>query len=387
MFKIFEDLVSESHKYLREWSEDNPDKKIVATLCTYIPEEILYAGNIIPTRILPDQKSIAKSSEYIQPMYCTYCRSCVTQGISGDYDFVDGIIFAHCCLHMRQAYWILRDIIDPQFKYYMSIPHLVQNKYNEASMYGYYRTQILDFKRSVEKWIGKRITNNDLRRGIETVNQNRLLLKEVYNLRKGNNPLLTGAEALLLVMCSQIFDKSEINREISKILPKLKQRKTENSDKIRLMWVGSEFDDIPLIKSIEELNAIFVTDDNCNGTRYFWDLVDTSISDPVKAVVLRYAKRVPCPSKDWPDGKRLNHIVSLAKDWNVQAAILIRQKFCDPHGFDLPFIKERLERECGIPSYQIEVSNVNSIGALKTRIEAFLETLEMGLEDELWEVA
>jgi len=50
-------------------------------------------------------------------------------------------------------------------------------------------------------------------------------------------------------------------------------------------------------------------------------------------------------------------------------------KFCDPHAFDYPYLKEALA-DASIPSLLLEVEDQpQAQSQLKTRIEAFLETL------------
>ena len=69
------------------------------------------------------------------------------------------------------------------------------------------------------------------------------------------------------------------------------------------------------------------------------------------------------------------HIVNLAREWDAQGAILIQQKFCDPHELDIPATKKVLKDELGIPSLFLEFDVTVPMGQFKIRAEAFLETL------------
>lgn len=139
------------------------------------------------------------------------------------------------------------------------------------------------------------------------------------------------------------------------------------------MILGSEDDDTEFIAMVENLDATFVIEDHCTGSRYFQEEVNLT-DDPLTAIAERYVKRVPCPSKDWPKLTRLDHILRLAKDYDVQGAILIQQKFCDPHELDIPIIKERLEKN-GLTTLFLELDVTVPIGQFKTRVEAFLEII------------
>jgi benzoyl-CoA reductase subunit C len=172
-------------------------------------------------------------------------------------------------------------------------------------------------------------------------------------------------------------DKADYNEALENALGVLPQRSAENGSRIRLMILGSENDDTEFVGMVESLGAILVVDDHCTGTRYFWDEV-ASGGNPLEAIAARYVRRVPCPSKDWPERTRLEHIKSLARDWNVQGAIVIQQKFCDPHELDIPAIMEGL-RQSGVPAQFLELDVTVPVGQFKTRVEAFLEML--GEED------
>ena len=124
---------------------------------------------------------------------------------------------------------------------------------------------------------------------------------------------------------------------------------------------------------VEDWGADMVIDEHCTGTRYFWNEVEPQ-PDRLAAIAARYIDRPPCPAKDWPDRRRLPHIMNLARDYGVQGAVLIQQKFCDPHEFDMPAIADALQKD-GIPSYNLEFDVTLPLGQFKIRMEAFLEML------------
>ena len=367
LFDQFKDWYKNRHDYAMEWKE-RTGGKVMGYFCTYVPEEILYAADILPVRILGSHEPQDVTEPHIFAMFCPFCRDCLAQGLKGRFDYLDGIMIAQSCLHVRQAYtsWDLH--IPTDYSYYLPHPMHVQSPHAIP----YLREELVRFKESIEKWIGRPITDEDLRRGIELMNMNRSLMKQVYELRKSSNPPLTGLEAMYMVVSSQMVDKHEHNQVLESLLQKLPSRNLGDSGE-RLMILGSEDDDTEFIAMVESLGATFVTDDHCTGTRYFQDEVHLT-SDPLTAIAERYIKRVPCPSKDWPERTRLDHIVRMAKDYDVQGAILIQQKFCDPHELDIPIIKETLEKN-GLTTLFLELDVTVPIGQFKTRVEAFLEIL------------
>jgi len=368
MKEMFKEFYDARHEYAKEWKEKSGGK-VIGYFCTYVPEEILYAAEVLPVRILGSHEPQDLTEPHIFSMFCPFCRDCLAQGLRGRFDYLDGIMIAQSCLHLRQSYTSWELHIPIEYSYYLSMPHHVQNPRAVTYLTG----ELDDFRKSLEGWLGRKITEADLDAGIETMNRNRSLLRELYELRKQDEPPLTGLDAMYAVVSSQMVDKSEHSRVVEDTLKSLSEKKPERPTGNRLMIVGSEDDDTEFIEMVESLGATFVVDDHCTGSRYIWEDVKSN-GNRLKAIAERYVNRVPCPTKDWPERKRLPHILQLAKDYRVEGAILIQQKFCDPHELDTPAIKKLLEQN-GIPTLFLEFDVTVPVGQFKVRVEAFLEML------------
>ncbi|MFQ6618911.1 MAG: 2-hydroxyacyl-CoA dehydratase, partial [Fidelibacterota bacterium] len=268
MFKKFKKWSEKRHEYAKNWKKLTGGK-VMGYFCTYVPEEILYAAEILPVRILGSHEPQDVTEPHIFSMFCPFCRDCLAQGLQGKYDYLDGIMMAQSCLHIRQAFtsWQLHIPVD--FSYYLNMPHHVQS----PRSYQYLTGELNSFKKSIEEWIGKTITDHDLDKGIEIMNTNRRLTKRLYELRKRDNPPITGLDAMYLVLSSQLVDKREHNRVLDSTLQKITRDNSNSSHSYRLMILGSENDDTGFIKMVESLGALFVVDDHCTGTRYFWNEV------------------------------------------------------------------------------------------------------------------
>jgi benzoyl-CoA reductase subunit C len=368
MKEMFKEFCDARHEYAREWKKKTGGK-VMGYFCTYVPEEMLYAAGVLPVRILGSHEPQDLTEPHIFGMYCPFCRDCLAQGLKGRFDYLDGIMIAQSCLHIRQAYtsWDLH--IPVEYSYFLPMPHHVQSKRAVPYLAG----ELQDFKKSLEGWLGRKITDADIDKGIDTMNKNRTLLRQLYEMRKQEQPPITGLEAMYAVVSSQMTDKNEHSRVLEDTLKSLKGKKADKPIGNRLMIIGSEDDDTNFINMVESLGATFVVDDHCTGSRYIWEDVVRN-GDRLTAIAERYVNRVPCPTKDWPARKRVPHIMKLAKDYKVEGAIIIQQKFCDPHELDIPAIKKALE-ESKIPTLFLEFDVTVPIGQFKVRVEAFLEML------------
>lgn len=368
MFEKFREWFEDRHKYAREWKA-RTERRIMGYFCTYAPEELIYAAGILPVRILGKHEPSDVVEPHIFSMYCPFCRDCLAQGLSEKYDYLDGIMISQCCLHMRQAFTSWQLHVPVSYSYYLPMPSHIQS--NRAKPY--LKGELAAFKKSLESWTGKDITDEDLNLAIEVYNANRQLMRQIYELRQRKNPLLTGLEATYMVASSQVSDKEKHNQVLMELVRELPGRIVTRDSGLRLMLVGSETDDTEFLKMVESLGATFVIDDHCLGSRYFWNPV-LQEEDLLAAIAARYIQRPACPSKDWPVRTRVEHILKLAKEYDVQGAIVIQQKFCDPHELDIPTIISAL-KEIGIPSLFLEFDMTTSAAQFKTRVEAFMETL------------
>lgn len=369
MIEMFKELYEARHEYARRWKGQNGGK-VMGCFCTYVPEEILCAADVLPVRILGSHEPHNVTEPHIFAMFCPFCRDCLAQGLLGRYDYLDGIMIAQSCLHLRQAFtsWDLH--VPTGFSYYLPMPHNVQNPERAVP---FLRGELETFKKAVEDWTGRKISEADLDRGIEMVNANRRAMKAVYETRKHAPPPINGLESMYMVVSSQFTDKREHTRIVQDCQKLLNGRKARNAGGTRVMLLGSENDDSAFIDMAESAGATVVIDDHCTGTRAFWEEVEPE-QDRLLAIARRYVNRTPCPTKDWPQRRRIERILEFARDWNVAGAIVIQQKFCDPHELDIPATRKALEA-AGVKTLFLELDVTVPAGQFKVRVEAFLEML------------
>ncbi len=371
MFEKFADTFELRHEYARDWKR-RTGGKVVGFLCSYAPEEILYAANILPVRLIGAQQSSDLVEKYIASnIGCSFCRDCLGQGLEGKYDYLDGIVQGQTCLHTGEVYWIWQKHIPVEFSYFLGVPHSTQG----VGRFEYLAEAYREFKEALEGWTGKEITNEDLDRAIDVFNTNRSLIREIFEYRKKDDPLVTGAEALDLALSAQIMDRQEHNEMMQEVLRDLPNREMDRETGTRIMIIGSVNTDREFMKLVEEdldLPATIVIDDTCTGMRYNFNDV-TPQEDRLMAVSIRYNHRPPCPNKDWPKRRRTPFIKHLIKAFKVDAAILFNHKFCQPHMLDNAYIDAML-KEQGIPTLFLEFDIRIPIGQFRTRVEAMLET-------------
>lgn len=369
MDELIELSRSLSNPYVEGWKEEG--KGVFGFLCTYLPEEIIHAAGLLPFRMRgrgATETSLADA--WYGPVNCSFTRCCFQLVLEGKYDFLDGAVICYTCDHIRRMYDCWKGAkAQPSFLHYLGVPHTL----TEHGM-GYYRDEIINFKKGLEEHFGVEITEKKLKDAILLHNETRKLLMRLYELRKAKAPPVTGNQALSIQIASTCMPKEEYNKKLKSLLAQIEGEEVLSN--IRLMIVGSVNDDPDLIDLIERQGAIVVTDSLCFGTRSFVDLVQED-GDPLDALVKRYYYHVPCGRTFGQYYRKLDFIKDMARGWNVDGIILEHIKFCDTHGGDNTLFQRHLEKE-GIPTLKIErqYGPLADTGRLRTRVQAFLERIK-----------
>ena len=363
------EILGNRHEWAKEWKQ-RTGCKVLGGICTYVPEEIVHAAGILPVRILGSHEPQSITDVYIFSMYCPFCRDMLAQGMTGRYDYLDGVVIARSCIHQINTYGAWKFALNPSYEHFVSMPANIQSPRAKT----YLTEELRYFASSLEDWLGKRITDESLHESIQVYNNNRQLLRQIYELRKQDPPGISGTEVVELVVASQIMDKQEHAKLLEELLEELPSTENRPAPGRRLMVIGSELP-IDFVGFIESLGANVVIEDDCTGSRYFWNDVPLE-EDPIAAIATRYIERPPCPAKDWPHRSRIDHVMNLAKDYNVEGVILANYKFCDPHELDNPELQQSLEK-ADIPCLHLELDVTTPVGQFRTRVEAFLEMFEL----------
>ena len=357
---------------ITDWKQSG--KKAVGFFCCYVPEEILYAADILPVRIrAPGCAETTLADTYMSHLNCSFMRSCLQYALDGKYDLLDGLVFCNSCDHARRLYDILREIAPARFPFLhlISVPHKA-----DKDMAGWYAGDLAAFKAKARDFFGADISDKRLRTAIESYNETRTLLRRLYDLRKRKTPPLTGAETLSVFLAGCSMPKDEYNVMLRKLLTELESRAGISDYRARLMVAGSGgCDDPNYFEVIEDMGGLIVTDSLCFGSRYFWEPVAVR-EDLMLALAESYLKRPSCPRMVDNVVARSDYVKQMARDSHVDGVIFQRIRYCDLWGGQMLHLEKHL-RESEIPILSVDREySLSAMGQLRTRVQAFLERLE-----------
>jgi benzoyl-CoA reductase subunit C len=356
---------------IRRWKEQG--KKVVGFLCSHVPEEIIYSAGILPYRLrAPGCTETTSADVYMGHVNCTYVRSCLEYIYKEKYDFLDGFVFTNSCDHTRRLYDVLRETKHFPLMHLLSVPHKVGG--DEMALF--HRGEFNRLKEAVQEVSGVEITEDRLRRAIEVYNESRKLLRELYDLRKAPNPPVTGTEVLAIMVAAGLMPRDQYNELLKKVLEELKAREGVSDHRARLMVAGGGgCDDPAYYQIIEDLGGLIVTDSLCLGSRYFHQPVETE-EDLMLGLARSYLKQPACANMTDQVAQRFDFIRQMADDFDVDGVIFQRIRYCDLWGGQLLYITEKM-KQSNIPLLSLEREYAEGgAGQLKTRVQAFLESIE-----------
>ncbi len=351
----------------------NAGKKIFGWLCTYVPEELIYAAGALPVRITGYQgdTELDEGNAYLSIVSCSFSRSCFQMGIKGKYDCLDGIVAGSTCDGARRLYDHWCRYIKTPFSQILSVPR----KNTESALELYYQ-EVADLKKNLESYLGVTITDEALENSINVYNRSRILLKQLYELRRHPEPPITGAETFEILNASFRTPKEMYNQWLEELLKKLGTNEVKHQSQARIMVIGSVLNNPAFIKSIEDQGGLVVTDDLCTSFRYFSDLVVRQGNEPIlKSIARRYLSNFPC-ARMFPSQERFNRIMELIRDYRVDGIVSENIRYCVPYAHDLPLLKDKI-KDLGVPVLALDIEyGTSGSGQIQTRVQAFLEMIE-----------
>ncbi|MDO8490963.1 MAG: 2-hydroxyacyl-CoA dehydratase family protein, partial [Dehalococcoidia bacterium] len=146
----------------------------------------------------------------------------------------------------------------------------------------------------------------------------------------------------------------------------------------RLLLIGPNIamGDYKVLELVEQAGGNIVIEELCEGVRYYWDGVEEGDGDIVDALSRKYLRRrLPPAFMRRATHKRFDFAMKLAKDFNVTGVLWYQLLYCDTYDVEAYYFAQKLA-EKGIPMLVLESDyDASDRGPLKTRIQAFLETL------------
>ena len=352
--------------------KDRTGRKIVGAFCSYAPEEIIQAAGALPLRIFSGKNGIHLADRHLQSYCCSLVRGVLEDALSGAWTCLDGVVFPHTCDSIQR----LSDIWRLNIPYGFHADVVLPVKLNTDSARDYLVDVLRTFRTDLEKKLDVEITDEALRASMDLFGRLRGTLRQIYEIRARNPEAVSGADVYGIMKAAVTMDRQELLALLDGMLPDISRKKDTgiSGGRKRVILSGGICDFPDVYAMIEEEGGAVVWDDLCMGTRTFAGDYAAK-EDPIEAIAARYLERVVCPAKHNGLTNRADHLIRMVRERNACGVIILLMKFCDPHAFDYPYLKNALDKE-GIPNLLLEVEDqLPPEGQLRTRFDAFLEML------------
>ena len=344
--------------------------------CYVVPEPLISAGNLFPLWMrAPEVKSTPEADYALSNLLCSYSKSLLQAGIDGEFDFLGAMVFAPSCDHIRRAgqHFEIQNCIPNNEKFFVYMID-TSNKVNDAGI-AWLVKDLKKLSAKLNETYNANITEETLTKSIKDLNEFNKLMQSIADMRKGNEPKITGTEFHTVFGATRVAPKDMLIEPLKKLKAELETRKSVAGDAVRLMLVGPVFDSPEFTELVEAQGALVVADRYCFGSLPGMEPIPEE-GDPYTNMARHYMETCQCARMMGQGQDRVNYSKKVAREYGVEGIIFETMKFCDLWSYEGITYIDHL-KESGIPVVKIEREYaITGEGQIRTRIQAFLESIK-----------
>lgn len=356
-------------------------KKVVGMYCMFSPSEIALAADAISVSLCGTAQGPIEDAEKELPRnLCPLIKSSYGFAITDKcpYFFFSDVLLAETTCDGKKKMYELMGKLKP-----MHIMHLPQTAEGEDALESWNK-EMVKFKNYLEEEFGVEITDEKLRDAIKLMNRERNAMKKLHKLNAQKPAPLSGMDMML----AQWLKGFNVDKEygidlIERLIEEIEERVEkgiyafdESAPRILLTGcpIGSGSEKV--LKALEEAGASVVALENCTGYKPLDIMVDEAPDkNPLLALAEKYLQ-TPCSCMT-PNNSRFDLIKRMAEEYDVDGVVDLTWVACHTYAIESFSLKNMVQNELGLPFIQIETDYSDSdTGQVKTRVEAFLETIQ-----------
>jgi benzoyl-CoA reductase subunit C len=359
---------------VRQWLEANPDGKVLGHFQVYFPEEIAHAAGMLPLKMKGFDSSvqIREADAHIAAFVCSILRTALEQALSGRLDFLSMYVTHPICDAARH----LNGVWARQFpEMNCQILYLPQNAASPHAV-TYLTAEYRRIAGLIEEVTGTRISDDSLRTSIGVFNENRRLLRELYEIRRETPWQIGLTDAYLLMTAASAMPRERHNELLAKALPIIRARDNHPQDKLRIVFEGGYCEQPPIeMLSVLQDVAYVVDDDFMIGLRWIIDDIPAS-GDPFENLAHAYLEDSSySPVQHDPRKPKEHMLLKRIRESGAEAAIVAAPKMCEP-GLEEQVAYDDALTAAGLPHLVIEFEEKSANHEqARMEVETFAESL------------
>lgn len=353
---------------VRRWREAGG--RVIGHFQVYFPEEIAHAAGALPFKVRGAPIEPTQADSRYGSYLCSIVKTSLELALSGRVEMEMFVTHPIC-----DAARNLAGVFGRNFPFPCQILYLPQNA-NSGHAATYLRGEYDRLRRAIEGVTGASVTEEGLRRSIGVFNENRALIRALYDLKRRAPWLVSMDEAYVLVAAAGLMPREEHNELLRTVLPMLESRGSSPKDRIRVVFEGGFCEQPPLdlIRAIGR-SCYVVDDDLLIGLR--WILEDVPAEgDPLAALAEAYLERSSySPVQHDLRKPKEKMLLERIRASGARAAIVTAAKMCEP-GLEEQVAYTRALDESGVPYFVSEFEeSMTSFEHLEIQLETFVENL------------
>lgn len=350
---------------------------VVGVFCAFTPKELIAASGAIPVSLCSgSERPIALGEQHLPRNLCPLVKASYGHALADTCPYfheTDFLLADATCDGKKKMFELLNEIRP------LHLLQLPQTADTEES-FQYWLGELHKVKSLLEERTGNLITDEALCRAIGVYNDLRDTLRELFELNRGEVPLLYGRE-IKFISDMGGFECS-LDKRIDEIKAAVDRVKTREQDgrfleemrrKPRILLTGCPTTNRKLLNIIEEAGGVVVAMENCGGLKSVGLPLREDI-DPIAALARRYLS-IPCACMS-PNPDRLRLIGEIVENYRVVGVVELTWQGCHTYNIEAFQIRRFVTETCGKAYLQIETDySENDAERIRVRVEAFLEIL------------
>ena len=353
--------------------------------CYYVPEVLLDLPGCFSTRLrAPRTESTDIATYYMTNKICSYTRSILEYAVTGGYNYLDALLSSETCqmMHRGHEHFEILSLVKENPRFFLTMMDVPFNDGEDAL--AHYEQQIETILlQPLHERLGIDIGEEAIRSAVEEHNRLCRVIGAIGEMRKERNPVITAYEFHVINVVSQVCPKYLILPYLEETLEELKTREPDPKSqwRARLVLTGSEMDNPEFTKVFESCGAYVCADRYCWGSKPGREEIEIGEGETaLHAVARHYLRSSKCP-RFMPRknaDERLAYIKQLAEEYHADGIVYESMKFCEFWGYERVIGTHLMTGESGLPVMGLEREYaVSSVGQLRTRIQAFIESIEI----------
>ena len=381
----FEELLEDANNELVRRASAEGDLPIGYT-CFHAPEVLLNLGRCFSVRLrAPHTSSVDLATYYMANNSCEYARALLERALEGNFQFLRGMAGVDVCEANNRAMenmelMRIQGENNPGFFWCnLDVPYSDDEDCVEHTVEQVSRKILKPLRENY----GVDTSDGAIRAAVEEQNRISRVLTELGEFRKLEDPPISGYEYALAVLVSYVCPKRLILAPLEETLEEVRRREPDSEKKFRarVVLVGSEIDDPKLVRLIESCGALVVADRFCYGSFPGRQVIELSPGEDALTQVCRwYLQNTDCPRQCAAHRvqRRYDRVAELVKEFKADGAIYEQMKFCTYWSYERTMASHIMPDEYGIHVLSIDRPYIaGQSGQLRTRVQAFVESLEI----------